>query len=143
MKAKDIKVGHIYFVDFEPTRKNEFGKHHMALVLKKNIDRVTFIVVPMTSSAEGLGNNKISIGVLPKISSRIKECESYAVYDQVRTVNASRFSNMLDDDGNVVNLSVSRETYSKVLSAIVNSFIGNLSNEEKEAILKEVMNTKK
>ena len=35
MRAKDIKVGHIYYVDFEPIRRGEFDKTHMALVLRK------------------------------------------------------------------------------------------------------------
>jgi len=47
MKTAEIEVGHIYYVDYEPTRRGEFGKLHMCVVLKKNNDLITFVTVPI------------------------------------------------------------------------------------------------
>jgi mRNA-degrading endonuclease toxin of MazEF toxin-antitoxin module len=52
LKTSDIKVGHIYYVDYEPVRDCEFNGLHLSLVLKKNNDKHTFIVMPLTSSAK-------------------------------------------------------------------------------------------
>ena len=62
MKAQEIKLKHIYYVDYEPTQKGEFGKKHLAVVLKKNHDKITFVTIPLTSKDNGVGINKISLG---------------------------------------------------------------------------------
>lgn len=53
MRFSDIKIGHIYNVIFDPVRFCEFNGKHLALVLKKNNDRKTFIVMPLTSESNG------------------------------------------------------------------------------------------
>lgn len=96
MKTKDIKVGHVYYVDFEPTRKNEFNKKHLAVVLKKNADKITFVVIPLTSKDTGVNVNKLSLGYLECLPERLRSKETFAVYDQVRTLNANRFEAIYD-----------------------------------------------
>lgn len=65
MRASDIKVGCIYNVIFDPVRDCEFDGRHLAVVLKKNNDRSTFIVMPLTSASNGNGINKVHIGQIP------------------------------------------------------------------------------
>ena len=70
MQASKIKVGHIYFVQFNPTHFGEFDKKHLAIVLKKNLDRITFVVIPMSSKADkkaihdNSSTNKLPLGKL-------------------------------------------------------------------------------
>ena len=73
MKASDIKVGYIYYVDYEPVRNGEFNGVHLSVVLKMNSDRYTFVVMPLTSSANGNGVNKIILAGLPDFRQISKE----------------------------------------------------------------------
>lgn len=98
MKAEEISVGHVYLVNFEPHERGEFDGKHLAVVVKKNHDDITFVVIPMTSSNEGVGVNKISLGKLDCLPSNLKGKESFAVIDQLRTLNAKRFSNLFQDN---------------------------------------------
>lgn len=136
MKASDIKVGNIYYVDFEPSRKKEFNGHHMALVLKKNINEITFIVIPMTSNKDGIGKNKISLGVIESLPERLKadNHESYAVYDQVRTINASRFSNIISDKGEIMEATLDKDKLTMVYKAIIKNLIYDLDDKIKDTL---------
>lgn len=102
MKYSDINVGSIYNVDFDPVRPCEFDKIHLALVLKKNTDKKTAIVLPLTSSPNGNNVNKINLGKLSCLPNSLKTADTYAVYNQIRTVNANRFIKLkeYDADGN-------------------------------------------
>lgn len=62
MRFSDIRVGYIYNVIFDPVRTCEFNGKHLAVVLKKNNDKATFIVMPLTSAPSGAGVNKIKLG---------------------------------------------------------------------------------
>lgn len=80
---------HIYNVDFDPVRDNEFNGLHLAVVLKKNNDKKSAVVMPLTSVPNGLGTNKFEIhpfNLPPFFSAN----PSYAVYNQIRTLNANR-----------------------------------------------------
>ncbi|KEI16742.1 type II toxin-antitoxin system PemK/MazF family toxin [Clostridium haemolyticum] len=61
MRFSDIKIGHIYNVIFDPVRFCEFNGKHLALVLKRNNDNQTYIVMPLTSESNGVGVNKIKL----------------------------------------------------------------------------------
>ena len=91
MRFSDIKVGYIYNVIFDPVRNCEFDGKHLAVVLKKNNDKATFIVMPLTSAPNGVGVNKIKLGEIDSLPSSLKSNNTYAVYNQIRTVNADRF----------------------------------------------------
>lgn len=91
MRASDIKVGKIYNVIFDPVRECEFDGKHLALVIKKNPDGATFVVVPLTSSSNGIGINKLFVGQIESLPESLKKNDAYAVLNQIRTVNATRF----------------------------------------------------
>lgn len=91
MRFSDIKVGCVYNVIFEPVRNGEFGGKHLAVVLKKNNDKATFIVMPFTSAPNGVGLNKVKLGIMDGLPLSLKCNDTYAVYNQIRTVNADRF----------------------------------------------------
>ena len=133
MKANEIKVGHIYYVDYEPTRRGKFGKIHMCVVIKKNNDMITFVTVPLTSQEEAPCNNKLPLGVINSLPDNLKEKESYAVLDQVRTLNSSRFRRLKQND-DIIDAYLSQEQLSDLLQAIVDDFLSDVPGEIKKSI---------
>ena len=134
MRSGDIKVGHIYYVDFEPVRKGEFDKYHMALVLKKNANKITFITVPLTSNADGLGVNKMEISISEMLPKNLRDKKSYVVYDQVRTVSASRFHNLMDN-GSVCDVAVDKSILLSVLTKIIHNLLYGMDDESVNVVL--------
>ncbi len=131
MKSRLIKVGHIYYVQFNPVQGNEFAKQHLAVVLKKNADNSTFVVVPLTSSSMGDGVNKICIGKITALPERLSGRESYAVYDQIRTVDAQRFSMVFDDSGNAVQVPFPNGKWKELLRCVISDLIRDTAVEER------------
>ncbi len=129
MRTSKIKVGHAYYVDFEPTRKGEFGGTHLAIVLKKNHDKISFVIVPTTSKNSGIGINKISLGKLDCLPDNINEDETYVVIDQVRTVDASRFRN-LKDKNKVIEAVIPRDKLNLIYREVIKDFLHDVPNEE-------------
>ena len=119
MKSKNIKVGHIYYVQFNPVKGKEFDSEHMVVVLKKNVDRSTFVVVPLTSSSVGLGKNKICLGKLSCLPTSLSSRDSYAVYDQVRTVDSTRFHMVIDDTGKRVQVKLPENIFKEILKEVI------------------------
>lgn len=128
MDAKKIKVGHIYFVDFNPAHQGEFDKKHLAIVIKKNANRITFVTVPLTSSDDGEGINKISLGKLSMLPSNLRDKTSYAVYDQIRTVNADRFS-FLTDNGKTIDAKLPRELLTTVYKSVIKDLLHDVPKD--------------
>lgn len=91
MKFSNVKEKHIYNVIFDPVRQCEFDLTHPAVVLKKNNDNKTCIVMPLTTESNGVGINKIDIGCISTLPSSLRGNNTYAVFNQVRTVNVNRF----------------------------------------------------
>ena len=83
MRFSDIKVGYIYNVIFDPVRNCEFNGKHLAVVLKRNNDKSTYIVMPLTSAPNGVGVNKIKIGAMNCLPTSLKSNETYAVFNQI------------------------------------------------------------
>lgn len=105
IRVKDIKEKRVYYVDYEPSVGNEFGKHHLSLVLKKNREDKTLIVVPLTGKKDNRTPEKtikIKVEGLPE---RLKQKESYAVINKVRTLDYSMFEHILD--GKIIEVEVS------------------------------------
>ena len=92
-------------------RNCEFDGKHLTLVLKKNQDNKTVIVVPLTRSSNGDGQNKVNIGEIEGLPSNLKTGDSYAVYNQVRTLNCNRFYALKDDLGNRVSVNIKNEVF--------------------------------
>lgn len=122
MKNEEIKIGHIYFVDFDPVEKGEFNGPHLAIVLKKNADKITFITIPLTSKEKGLDVNKISLGKLDCLPENLREKESFAVIDQIRTVSANRFSE-LHENSQTKDAKVPDKILVKIYRAVIKDFL--------------------
>jgi uncharacterized protein YifN (PemK superfamily) len=137
MKSTDIKIGHIYYVDYEPVRDGEFNGKHLSVVLKRNNDKYTFIVIPLTSSANGDGINKINIGKVAELPPNIRSNDTYAVFDQVRTVNANRFM-AVRDEGSRIDVSMERGVWLNLFELVVRDMVFNIRQDEKISILKSV-----
>lgn len=135
MRYSDIKVKHIYNVIFDPVRECEFDSKHLALVLKRNNDRKTFIVMPLTSESNGVGVNKIKLGKIPTLPQSLKMNDTYAVFNQIRTVNASRFIS-LKDGSDVVESSVEDNVFIELLKLGINEVVFHLNNDQKIELFK-------
>lgn len=135
MKADEIQVGHIYYVQFNPSEKGEFGKKHLAVVLKKNHNQITFVVIPLTKDLTGEGVNKISLGKLDCLPRNLRSVESYAVYDQVRTVSAKRFS-ALYEDGKVWSAVLPRDKMVELYRAVVDDLLHDVPEDERNQIIR-------
>ena len=137
MKASEIKVGNVYYVNFEPHKRGEFDKTHLALVLKKTVNEVTFIVIPMTSEPDGstgCKKNKVYLDVTDYLPPHLRKNPSYAVYDQVRTVNASRFQKLYEDRKEY-DAKVPESIVNQVIEEIIRNLLFDFSDERKDIIL--------
>ncbi|MEG0372218.1 MAG: type II toxin-antitoxin system PemK/MazF family toxin [Clostridium sp.] len=137
MRFSDIRIGHIYNVEFDPVRDCEFDGIHLAIVLKRNNDNRTFIVMPLTSSQNGEGVNKIKLGVVENLPTSLRSNETYAVFNQIRTVNASRFR-ALKEAGDVVQVPIKQEILKNLIELAMKELIFNTTEDEKIEILKKL-----
>jgi uncharacterized protein YifN (PemK superfamily) len=135
LKLSEIKIGCVYYVDYEPVRDGEFNGKHLSVVLKRNNDKYTFVVMPLTSSANGDGVNKIKIGKIAGLPQKLSVKDTYAVFDQVRTVNANRFFSV-KDGGNNISVPMDGTVLLGLYELAIRDMIFNLSQDEKIAALK-------
>ena len=135
MRASDIKVGCIYNVIFDPVRDCEFDGKHLAVVLKKNNDRSTFIVMPLTSSSNGDGINKIHIGQIASLPTSLRSNNTYAVFNQVRTVNANRFIS-LKEGGTVIEALLPQDKLHQLLVLAIKELVYSIDQDNKIRLLK-------
>jgi len=135
VKSSDIKVSHVYYVDYEPVRGCEFNGKHLSVVLKGNNDKCTFVVMPLTSSANGDGVNKINIGKIAGLPPTLSSKDSYAVYDQVRTVNASRFI-AVKDAGSKIDVALDKDVWLSLFEHAMQDILFNVGKDDKIAVLK-------
>lgn len=135
MRASDIKVGYIYNVIFDPVRDCEFDGKHLAVVLKKNNDKSTFIVMPLTSASNGNGINKLHVGQVPSLPTSLRSNDTYAVFNQVRTVNASRFIS-LKEGGTVVEALFPQDKFHQLLVLAIKELVYSIDQDSKINLLK-------
>lgn len=135
MRVSDIKIGHIYNVIFDPVMKCEFSGRHLAVVLKKNNDKATFIVMPLTSASNGNGINKIHIGQIASLPTSLRSNDTYAVFNQVRTVNASRFI-ALKEGNSVIDALLSQDKFHQLLMLAVKELVYSIDQDSKIQLLK-------
>jgi mRNA-degrading endonuclease toxin of MazEF toxin-antitoxin module len=133
MRYSDIKEKYVYYVDFNPVRPCEFNNNHLAVVLKKNNDKKTAIVMPLTSKENGVGTNKMLLPTIKDLPARLKGDDSYAVYDQVRSVNYSRFQPIFKNTTGmvVVDVKIDDEVFLSIIEKGVEELEKKLSLEEK------------
>jgi uncharacterized protein YifN (PemK superfamily) len=140
MRFSDIYVKHIYNVIFDPVRDCEFDGRHLALVLKRNNDGKTLIVMPLTSESNGVGLNKIKLDSISSLPSSLRNNFTYAVYNQIRTVNADRFI-ALKEGNNRIQSRIDNKVFNQLLSLGINEIIFNLCQDEKIDLLKKTYET--
>ncbi len=133
MRYSDIKEKHVYYVDFNPVKKCEFNDNHLAVVLKKNNDKKTAIVMPLTSRPNGVGTNKMLLPTINDLPARLKGDDSYAVYDQVRSVNYSRFQPVFENTTGmvIVDVKLDDDVFLSIIEKGVSELEKKLSLEEK------------
>lgn len=130
LKFSDIKERHIYNVIFDDVRECEFDQTHLAVVLKKNNDKQTCIVAPLTSSENG--EEKCNLGILNCLPENMKKKgNSFVVYNQVRTVNHSRFLKLKDDNHNPKSCKIEDEIFQKIVALCMNELISKCTLDEK------------
>lgn len=137
MRASDIKVGCIYNVIFDPVRDCEFNGKHLTVVLKKNNDKSTFIVMPLTSSSNGNGINKLHIGQILSLPASLRNNNTYAVFNQVRTVNASRFI-ALKEGSKVIEAVFPQDKFQSILLLSIKELVYSVNQDTKIQLLKTV-----
>lgn len=130
MDFSRIKLKRIYIVNFDPVNRPEFNGEHLALVLKKNNDKKTCIVIPLTSGANGEGANKINIGKISTLPPNLIVRDSYAVYDQVRTVHIDRFKPLKNGQA-YVDAVVEDELFFKLLDLGTKEMLYGLNLDER------------
>ncbi len=140
MKPQDIKVGHIYFVNFSPIKKGEFPGDHLAVVVKKNYDQISFVVIPMTSKEKGSGINKIDLGILQCLPPHLATSKSYAVIDQIRTTGAERFSALVEN-GIVVDAQMPRPKMNEIYRALIKDLLHDVPDDQLREIIFPGFNT--
>lgn len=138
MKFSNVKVRHIYNVIFDDVRSCEFDGTHLALVLKRNNDKQTFVVMPLTSESKGVGYNKVKLDRIEALPSNLRENESYAVYNQIRTVNADRFIVLKDDNRKPIDVPVGNDVYHMLMGLGMKDLMFGNTFDEKIAILDNV-----
>lgn len=135
MRFSDIKVGYIYNVIFDPVRNCEFNGKHLAVVLKRNNDKATYIVMPLTSAPNGVGVNKIKLGPMNCLPSSLKGNDTYAVYNQVRTVNADRFI-ALKEGGTVKECEMEKSVFHNLVFLGLREMVYSIPQDDRIEILK-------
>jgi len=126
----NIEPKHIYYVTFDPVKGNEFSGKHLALVLKLNKDNRTAVVLPLTSSPQGVGGNKKSLDYILSLPSNLRETETYAILDQIRTVDFKRFT-QAKDKGKFITPIVENKLFKKIWIIILEEGLYNVPEDDK------------
>lgn len=128
----DAKVGRIFFANYNKVRDSEFDGNHLSIILKKNTDKSTVIVLPLTKVASYNPNSsKKLLGNILTLPESLRKNKSYYVYDQVRTLNVNRLNHILDE-GKPIEVFVGSEKLKEVLIDCVKELDYALSVEEKD-----------
>lgn len=142
MRFSDIENKHLYYVNFNVVRGCEFKDNHLVVVLKKNKDNDTMIVMPLTSSSNGVGVSTELLPVIDSLPDRLKEKRSYAIYNQVRTVNCTRFQPIFEQTSGktIVEVTLDNEVFTHLIEIGTNELEKTLKLEEKMLLAKNKLN---
>jgi uncharacterized protein YifN (PemK superfamily) len=142
MKFSDIKERYLYYVNFNDVRDFEFKDNHLSVVLKKNMDSRSVIVMPLTTSSRGLGETKILLPTINTLPERLKNSKSYAVYDQIRTVNSSRLQPIFERRENniIVEVKLDDEVFIDLIHNGIDQLEKDLKLDEKIFLYKNRLN---
>lgn len=92
--------------------------------------------MPFTTATSGDGVNKIKLNPIASLPTSLKGNTTYAVFNQLRTVNASRFI-ALKQGGDVVECPIEKEVFSHLLLLSIKEIVYNVSQDDKIEILKK------
>lgn len=138
LRVSEIRIGHVYFVDFDPVQPCEFDKRHLAVVLKKNNDNRTFVVIPLTSQPNGNQVNKIKLeDAFIGLPLSLNKNDTYAVFNQIRTVNANRFI-AIKDSGNPVPVKIRSELFTRLLELCIKDLMHNVELDNRIMLLRQM-----
>ncbi|WP_343346231.1 type II toxin-antitoxin system PemK/MazF family toxin [Terrisporobacter petrolearius] len=133
--SKEIKVKHVYYVNFNPVESSEFKDNHLAVVLRKNKNNKnrgdeTFIVIPLTKQlTKDNAGLEIKIDGLPQ---KIKGNKSIAIGNKIRSVNYCRFTYIINDNGELSkDIKVDDETFVNLINHGIAHLEHSLTIEEK------------
>ena len=146
MLFSKVKEKHIYNVIFDPVRECEFNLTHLAVVLKKNNDNKTCIVMPLTTESNGVGINKINIGCISTLPSSLRNNNTYAVFNQVRTVNVNRFivlKEIINGQNIHIDCQMNNSTFDIVLKKALSELVFAYSSDEKMDLYQRMYNEEK
>lgn len=119
-------------------RDCEFDGKHLAVVLKKNNDKVSFIVMPLISAPNGVGVNKMDVGEMDYLPTSLKSNHTYAVFKQICTVNANRFI-ALKEGGTVKECQMEKTLYYQLMVLGLQEIVYNIPQEDKIALFKKIL----
>lgn len=146
MRFSKVKEKHIYNVMFDPVRQCEFNLTHPAVVLKKNNDSKTCVVMPLTTEPNGVGENKIDIGCISTLPSSLRGNNTYAVFNQVRTVNVNRFiafKEVIDGQNTPIDCSMDDFTFGILLQKALSDLTFAYTIDEKMDLYQKLYNEEK
>ena len=145
MRYSDINERYLYYVNFDPVQPCEFDSNHLVVVLKKNNDKKTAIVMPLTSRSNGVGQNKILLPTINSLPYRLKGDNSYAVYDQVRSVNYSRFEPIFKDRNgkDIIDVKIDDDVFSLLIEKGTEELEKKLSLDEILSLMSKKLNKAK
>ena len=89
----------------------------------------------MTSASNGNGINKIHIGQVASLPTSLKRNDTYAVFNQVRTVNASRFIS-LKEGRSIVEAQLPQDIFHQLLVLAIKELIYSIDQDSKIYLLK-------
>jgi mRNA-degrading endonuclease toxin of MazEF toxin-antitoxin module len=130
MKYSDVHERHIYLVDFDPVNKSEFDRKHLAVVLKKNNDKRTVVVAPLTTSSNGVGDTKKKIGKIASLPTKLRSVDSYIVYNQTRTVNINRFM-QLKEDNKTIQCKIDKDIFADILVSCAEEILKEIDTKNR------------
>lgn len=132
--SKDIKVKHVYYVNFNPVQNSEFKDNHLAVVLRRNKNNKnrgdeTFIVIPLTKKkTQDNAGLEIKINGLPQ---NISGNKSFAIGNKIRSVNYSRFTYIVDDNNLATDIKVDNKTFVDLINHGITHLEHTLTIDEK------------
>ena len=91
--------------------------------------------MPLTSAPNGVGVNKIKLGAMNSLPSSLKTNDTYAVYNQVRTVKADRFI-ALKEGSAVKECPMEKYIFHKLLFLGLREMVYSIPQDERIEILK-------
>ena len=106
MKKKKIRRGDIYYADLDPVTGSEQGGVRPVIIVQNNLGNAhspTVVVVPITSQME---KYRLPTHVfIPKSCGLAKK--SFAMVEQIRTIDRSRLSNYVGHIGREIQFTIS------------------------------------